>query len=40
MAPRSFFGKPLLAGVYEGCPTRVPIARESAAFVLLKGHPD
>ncbi len=40
MDPRDFFGKPALAGIYEGHPIRVPVAGEFAAFVLLKDHPD
>jgi hypothetical protein len=37
MDPRAFFGKPVLAGKYDGKPIRVPVAGEFAAFVLLKG---
>jgi hypothetical protein len=36
MSPRDFFGKPALAGTYDGKRVRVPLAGEFAAFVLLK----
>ena len=36
MNPRAFFGKPLLAGTFDGKPLRVPVSGEFAAFVLLK----
>jgi hypothetical protein len=36
MDPRDFFGKPLLAGTFDGKPIRAPVAGEFAAFVLLK----
>ncbi|MCC6421165.1 MAG: right-handed parallel beta-helix repeat-containing protein [Gemmataceae bacterium] len=35
--PRDFFGKPVLAGTYDGQRLRVPMAGEFAAFVLLRG---
>ncbi len=34
--PRDFFGKPVLAGTYEGKPIRVPTDGEFAAFVLMR----
>ena len=34
--PRDFFGKPVVAGTFDGKPIRVPVAGEFAAFVLLK----
>jgi hypothetical protein len=36
ITPRDFFGKPVLAGNYEGRPLRVPVPGEFAAFVLMK----
>ena len=39
MNPRDFFGKPILAGTYEGKPIDVPMAGEFAAFVMLKDAP-
>jgi hypothetical protein len=37
LTPRDFFGKPVLAGTYDGVPIQVPVTGEFAAFVLLKG---
>jgi len=36
MNPRYFFGKPVLSGLYDGSPIRVPAAGEFAALVLLR----
>ncbi|MHC4177571.1 MAG: right-handed parallel beta-helix repeat-containing protein [Planctomycetota bacterium] len=36
MDPRDFFGKPVVAGTFDGKPIRVPLPGEFAAFVLLK----
>jgi hypothetical protein len=33
--PREFYGKPVVAGTFEGKPIEVPVAGEFAAFVLL-----
>ena len=40
MDPRNFFGRPVLQGVYEGKPIRVPVDGEFAALVMLKTTPD
>jgi hypothetical protein len=40
MNPREFFGKPVLAGRYEGRPFPVPVQGEFAALVLLKETSD
>src|SRR5262249_14478264 len=37
LSPRDVFGKPVLAGTYDGKSIRVAVAGEFAAFVLLKG---
>ena len=36
MNPKDFFGKPVLAGAYDGEPIAIPVAGEFGAFVLLK----
>jgi hypothetical protein len=36
--PRDLFGRPVLAGRYDGSPMRVPVTGEFAAFVLVKGQ--
>ncbi len=36
MDPRDIFVKPVRAGTTDGRPIRVPMAGESAAFVLMK----
>ena len=39
MNPRDFFGRPVLEGVYDGKPIRVPVDGEFAALVMLKTTP-
>jgi len=36
MDPRNFFGRPILQGVYDGKPIRVPVDGEFTALVMLK----
>lgn len=40
MDPRDFFGRPVVAGTFDGKPIPLPIAGEFAAFVLLKQPSD
>ena len=39
MDPRNYFGRPVLQGVYDGRPIRVPVDGEFAALVMLKTSP-